>query len=200
LRSEYFDRIVAHAATADRAAQDAALDLVTKHLLQHQLTYFARRGKRHEAAAGHWLRWAAFATGVASVGVAAGGMAGAVGGPWLLAIAALGAIGGAVVSFAAAQEAIGQERERAQRFRNNVDALELLARQIEDVRGAIGRGAAEALVAFAAAINQQLALELGRFLEGGEGIRASITKLSQQIEKSREGKQDGAPNPTGASE
>jgi hypothetical protein len=198
LRSEYFDRLVAHAATADFATQDAALDLVTKHLLQDQLTYFAQRGKRHEAAAGHWLRLAAFATGVASVGVAAGGMVGAVGGPWLLAIAALGAIGAAVVSFAAAQEAIGQERERAHRFRNNVDALELLARRIEDVRGAIGRGAADALVAFTAAINQQLALELGRFLEGGESIRASITKLSQQIEKSRERKQDDVPKPPGA--
>ena len=197
LRSEYFDRLVAHAAKADSATQDAALDLVSKHLLQDQLTYFARRGKRHEAAAGHWLRLAAFATGVASVGVAAGGMVGAVGGPWLLAIAALGAIGTAVVSFAASQEAIGQERERAQRFRINVDALELLARQIEDVRGAVGRGAADALVTFTAAINQQLALELGRFLEGGESIRASITKLSQQIEKSREGKQDAAPKPPG---
>jgi hypothetical protein len=198
LRSEYFDRLVAHAATADSATQDAALDLVTKHLLEHQLAYFARRGKRHEASAGYWLRWAAFATGVASVGVAAGGMAGAVGEPWILAIAALGAIGGAVASFAAAQEAIGQERERAQRFRSNVDALELLARQIDDVRGAIGRGASEALVTFTAAINQQLALELGRFLEGGDSIRASITKLSQQIEKSRDGKQDGAPKPPGA--
>ena len=194
LRSEYFDRLVAHAATADSATQDAALDLVTRHLLQDQLTYFADRGKRHEAAAGHWLRLAAFATGVASVGVAAGGMVGAVGGPWLLAVAALGAIGTAVVSFATSQEAIGQERERAQRFRNNVDALELVARQIDDVRGAIGRGAGDALVTFTAAINQQLALELGRFLEGGESIRASITKLSQQIEKSREGKDEAAPN------
>jgi hypothetical protein len=200
LRSEYFGRLVAHAATADSATQGAALDLVTKHLLQDQLTYFAKRGKRHEAAAGHWLRLAAFATGIASVGVAAGGMVGAVGGPWLLAVAALGAIGTAVVSFATSQEAIGQERERAQRFRNNVDALELAARQIDDVRGAIGRGAGDALVTFTAAINQQLALELGRFLEGGESIRASITKLSQQIEKSREGKQDGAPKALGSAD
>ncbi len=173
--------------------QNAALDLVANHLLQNQLTYFAQRGKRHQAAAGHWLRLAAFATGVASVGIAAGGMVGAVGGPWLLAIAALGAIGTAVVSFATSQEAIGQERERAQRFRNNVDALELLARKIEDVRGTIGRGAGDALVTFTGGINQQLALELGRFLEGGESIRASITKLSQQIEKSREGEKNAAP-------
>ena len=102
----------------------------------------------------------------------------------MLAIAALGAIGTAVVSFATSQEAIGQERERAQRFRNNVDALELLARQIDDVRTAIGNGAAGVLVTFTAAINQQLMLELGRFLEGGESARASIIKLSQQIEKS----------------
>jgi hypothetical protein len=129
--------------------------------------------------------------------VAAGGMVGAVGGPGLLAIAALGAIGTAFVSFATSQETIGQERERAQRFRNNVDALELAARKIEDVRDAIGKGSAEALVTFTSTINQQLALELGRFLEGGESIRASIAKLNQQIEKSREAK-DADPKPSEA--
>jgi hypothetical protein len=193
LRSEYFDRLVARAAATDAATKSAALDLVVKHLLEHQLAYFARRGKRHEAAAGQWLRWAAFASGIASVGVAAGGMAGAVGAPWILAIAALGSIGGAVAAFAAAQEAIGQERERAQRFRNNVDALELLARQIDDVRGTVGDGSSEALVTFTSTINQQLALELGQFREGGESIRASITKLSEQIERSRESKQESEP-------
>jgi hypothetical protein len=194
LRGEYFDRLVARAAATDAVTKSATLDLVVKHLLEHQLTYFARRGKRHEAAAGKWLRWAAFASGIASVGVAAGGMAGAVGEPWILAIAAVGSIGGAVVAFAAAQEAIGQERERAQRFRNNVDALELLARQVDDVRSAIGAGSSEALGTFTGAINQQLALELGRFLEGGESIRASITKLSEQVERSREKKQENDPN------
>jgi hypothetical protein len=190
LRSEYFDRLVARAAAADADTQGAALDLVAKYLLEEQLAYFAQRGKRHEAAAGKWLRWAAFASGIASVGVAAGGMAGAVGEHWILAVAALGAIGGAVAAFATAQEAIGQERERAQRFRNNVDALELLARQVDDVRDAVGAGSSETLVTFTSAINQQLALELGRFLEGGESIRASIAKLGQQIEQSRkDGKQ-----------
>lgn len=188
LRSEYFDRLVAHAAAEDATTQIATLELVTAHLLEDQLAYFAQHGKRHEAAAGRWLRWAAFASGIASVGTAAGGMAGTAGEPWILAIAALGAIGGAVVAFAAAQEAIGQERERSQRFRNNVDALELLARQVEDVRNAIRAGSPDALVTFTAAINHQLALELGRFLEGGESIRASIAKLSQQIEESRKGK------------
>jgi hypothetical protein len=188
LRSEYFDRLVARAAKSDSATQMAAFDLVKAHLLQSQLDYFATRGKGHEAAAAHWLRLAAFATGVASVGVAAGGMVGAVGGPWLLAIAALGAIGTAVVSFATSQETIGQERERAQRYRNNIDALELVARQVEDVRDAIANGSADALVTFTSTVNQQLSLELGRFLEGGESIRASIAKLNEQIEKSREAK------------
>ena len=184
IRGEYFDRIVARVASADVSAQVAALDLVVGHLLEDQLAYFGKRGERHASMAGTWLRLAAFATGVASVGVAAGGMVGAVGGPWLLAITALGAIGAAVVSFAASQESIGQERERAQRFRNNVDALELLARKSEDVRAAVAKGTTDALVTFTTAIIQQLALELGRFLEGGESVRASIAKLSQQIEQS----------------
>jgi hypothetical protein len=189
LRSEYFERLTARACAVDTATQSAVLDLVASCLLEDQLTYFARRGKRHEVAAGRWLRWAAFASGIASVGVAAGGMAGAGSKPWLLAIAALGSIGGGVASFAAAQEAIGQERERAQRYQNNVDALEQLARKIEDVRSAVMAGSSEALITFTSAINQQLALELGRFLEGGEGIRASIAKLSDQIERSQPRKQ-----------
>ena len=90
LRSEYFDRVAARAAAGDGAVQEMTLDFVVKHLLEDQLNYFADRGKRHEAAAGKWLRWAAFATGAASVGVGAGGMAGAGGAPWIMAIAALG--------------------------------------------------------------------------------------------------------------
>jgi hypothetical protein len=185
LRSEYFDRIAARAAAADTPTQGAALELVITHLLKQQLLYFADRGKCHEEAAARWLRWAAFASGIASVGVAAGGMAGAAGEPWILAIAALGAIGGGVAAFAAAQEAIGQERQRAQRFRNNVDALELIARRIDDTRAAVAAGSSEALVTFTSAVNQQLALELGQFLEGGESIRAAINKLNEQIEDNR---------------
>ena len=184
-RSEYFERLVARVPPADSSALLAALELVHQHLLEDQIDYFGRRGKRHETSAVRWLGLAAFATGAASVGVAAGGMAGTAGQQWILAIAALGGIGGALASFAAAQESIGQERERAQRFRNNVDALELVARQIDGVREAVAAGSKDALVTFTAAINQQLALELGQFLEGGDSIRAALTKLGQQIEDSR---------------
>jgi hypothetical protein len=199
LRSEYFDRAIARAAKSTAATQAVAFDLVKTHLLDDQLDYFDWRGKRHETAAGRWLSLAAFATGVASVGIAAGGIVGA----WsslFLAVAALGAIGTAVVSFATSQETIGQERERAQRYRNNYDALDLLARQVEDVRDAIGNGSADALVTFTSTINQQLSLELGRFLEGGESIRASIAKLNKQIEKSREGRDPAANSPQPANQ
>jgi hypothetical protein len=202
LRNEYFDRLVARAVKSDSATQTTAFDLVKVHLLQDQLNYFAKRGERHEVEAAHLLRLAAFAVvvvAVASIGLAIGGMIGAVGGPWLLALAALGVIGAAVVSFATSQERIGRERERAQRFRNNVDALELVARQVEAVRDAIGKGSAAALVTFTSTINQQLALELGRFLEGGETIRASIAKLNEQIEKSRETKDGDGKKPEAGS-
>ena len=54
---------------------------------------------------------------------------------------------------------------------------------------------APALVTFTSAINQQLALELGQFLDGGESIRASITKLGQEIEKSRKNGEAGKVTP-----
>ena len=191
LRSEYFDRLVARAVTKDAVTQGAALKLVNVHLLTNQLDYFLKRGLRHEEAAGRWLRWAAFASGIASIGVAAGGMAGAANQPWILVVAALGTIGIAVSAFASAQETIGQERVRAQRFRNNRTALSLLGRQLDDVGTAVESGSPEALVAFTSGINQQLSLELGQFLDDGESIRASIAKLGEEIEKSR--KKDDKP-------
>jgi hypothetical protein len=190
LRSEFFDRLVVHVATADVAAKRATLDLVIAHLLEDQLGYFMQRGARHEEAASRWLRWAAFATGVASIGVAAGGMAGLASQTWIFALAAVGSIGSAIVAYAAAQETIGQERERGQRFRNNVDALELLARQIDSARDAIDAGSTDVLATFTTAVNQQLALELGRFLEGAESIRASIAKLGEQVDAARKQKED----------
>jgi hypothetical protein len=183
LRSDYFDRLAARAVKEGAAARTAAINLVCLHLLDHQLDYFTKRGLRHEKAAGRWLGWAAFATGVASVGVAAGGMAGTANQPWILVVAALGTIGGAAAAFATSQATIGQEKERGQRFRNNRAALSELARKIDDVTTAVAGESPEALVTFTNGINQQLALELGQFLDGGESIRASITKLGEEIEK-----------------
>ena len=194
LRSEYFDRLVTRVVAADADTKRATLDLVVVHLLEDQLAFFARRGTRHEEASRRWLRLSAFATGVASIGVAAGGMAGMASDGWIYAIAAVGSIGGAIVAFSAAQEQIGQERERAQRFRNNVDALELLARQIDNTRDAITQGSSDVLTTFTTAINQQLALELGRFLEGGDSIKASIAKLGEQIDANRKASQDKTEN------
>ena len=183
LRSDYFDRLAARAAKEGAAARTVAIELVCLHLLNDQRDYFTKRGLRHERAAGRWLGWAAFATGVASVGVAAGGMAGTANQPWILAVAALGTIGGAAAAFAASQATIGQEKERAQRFRNNRAALNELARKIDDVTAAVAGESPEALVTFTSGINQQLALELGQFLDSGDSIRASITKLGEDIEK-----------------
>jgi hypothetical protein len=65
---------------------------------------------------------------------------------------------------------------------------------MDDLREAVGRNATDALATFTTAINQQLALELGRFLEGGESIRASIMKLGEQIEQSRKKEPDADPS------
>jgi len=192
LRNAFFEQLAARAASGSRDTQLAAFDLVNEYLLEDQLAYFAWRGKQHEQATSKWLRYGAFATGIASIGTAAGGLGGVSGQLLVVAVAALGTIGAAVAAFAAAQETIGQERERAQRFRNNVDALELLARRVDEVREAIAAGAPDALVTFTAAINQQLSLELGRFLEGGDSIRSSIDALGRQIEDARQRRSDGA--------
>jgi hypothetical protein len=184
LRSEYFDRLAARAVTQDAEARRTALGIVNVHLLDHQLNYFRNRGLRHEKAANWWLRWAAIASGIASVGIAASGVAGVADKPWMV-VAALGAIGAALAAFATSQEAIGQEKVRAQRFRNNRAALNELARKIDDIDAAVAGASPESLVTFTSGINQQLQLELSQFLDSAESIRASITKLGDEIEKNK---------------
>ena len=187
LRSEYFDRLAARTVTLDAQARLVALGIVTVHLLEHQLDYFRNRGLRHEKAANRWLRWAAFATGISSIGVAAGGVAGLTTQPWMV-LAALGAIGAALSAFATSQESIGQEKVRAQRFRNNRAALNELARKMGEIEAAVAEASPEALVTFTSGINQQLKLELSQFLDSAESIRASITKLGEEIEKNQKAK------------
>ena len=190
LRSEYFDRLAARAVGLDAQARLVALRIVNAHLLDHQLTYFRDRGLRHEKAASWWLRWAALASGISSIGVAAGGVAGVADAPWMV-VAALGAIGAALSAFATSQESIGQEKVRAQRFRNNRAALNELVRKIDDVEAAVAGASPEALVTFTSGINQQLKLELSQFLDSAESIRASITKLGEEIEKNQKAKGTG---------
>ena len=94
LRRDYFDRLVAHAAAADPATLDAA----TRPRLQSPAPTSTRRTSRSVASAtrrapgigcdGQPLPPASPRSASPRVG-----MVGAVGGPWLLAIAALGAIG-----------------------------------------------------------------------------------------------------------
>jgi hypothetical protein len=188
LRSEYFDRLAARAITQDAEARGTALRIVNVHLLDHQLNYFRNRGLRHEKAANWWLRWAAIASGIASIGIAAGGVAGVADKPWMV-VAALGAIGAALAAFATSQETIGQEKVRAQRFRNNRAALNELARKMDDIEAAVAGASPESLVTFTSGINQQLQLELSQFLDSAESIRASITKLGEEIEKNKKAKE-----------
>jgi hypothetical protein len=58
----------------------------------------------------------------------------------------------------------------------------------------VATGSSQALVTFTTAITHQLALDLGRFLESGESIWASITKLGQQIEESRRARTQDDPD------
>lgn len=188
LRSEYFDRLTARVVTQDAEARRTALTIVKVHLLDHQLDYFRSRGLRHERAANQWLRWAAIASGISSIGIAAGGVAGVADKPWMV-VAALGSVGAALAAFATSQETIGQEKVRAQRFRNNRAALNELARQMDDIEAAVAGASPESLVTFTSGINQQLKLELSQFLDSAESIRASITKLGEEIEKNKKAKE-----------
>jgi hypothetical protein len=78
---------------------------------------------------------------------------------------------------------------RAQRFRNNRAALNELAHKMDDIEAAVGGASPESLVTFTSGINQQLKLELSQFLDSAESIRASITKLGEEIEKNKKAKE-----------
>jgi hypothetical protein len=94
-----------------------------------------------------------------------------------------------LAAFATSQETIRQEKVRAQRFHNNRAALNELAHKMDDIEVAVGGASPESLVVFTSGINQQLKLELSQFLDSAESIRASITKLGEEIEKNKKAKE-----------
>lgn len=192
-RLDYFARTVAcRPRSAPEAGPGAVplallkLEYVRRFQLGLQRAYFATRGRRHETDARRTLGWGALAVGLSSVAASSGGVLGATNRPWL-SLAALGTVAAALTSFAAAREAMNQDRTRAERFRNTRAALDRIALKLEEVRTAVAEGSSEALEAFVATLHEQLALEHRQFLVGGDSIRAALTNLEATLQDTRRG-------------
>jgi hypothetical protein len=147
-----------------------------------QQTYYRRRGGQHEASARKVVGISAFAALVASAASGLGGFLGvAINTQWA-SLAGLATIAAALSAFAAAQEALAQNRKNAQRYSRTRDALEGIGARLSEVEAAAAAGAHQPVTAFVAAVEEQLSMEHREWLGAAERTKASLTKLEETLQ------------------
>jgi len=184
-RGSYFSALVAHAPDA-AAVRLLKLEYFRRYQLEVQRGYFAHASERHARAAERTLRFGAYAVGFSAIPVFFAGSLGMSGGYWT-ALGALSVIGAAIGAFTSAHEAMSQNKRNAERYENALEALELLAAKLDDVREAIAAGSADALKAFVAAVNEQLATEHRQWLEAEQNAKKAIEMIEAALAKVQKG-------------
>lgn len=189
LRLRYFELITnAQDAPGSASAMPLAL-LQTEYFRRYQLdvqrNFYRTRRADHRRAAAKWLNMGAYAVALGSV---AGGLAGLLGGAvdtrWV-AIAGLGVVATALSSFAAASEALGQDRRNQESYGHALDAIEGLTGKLDEVRAAAAGNQPEPLHQFVAAVHEQLALEHRQWLGAAENTQASLAKIEEALTSAR---------------
>jgi SMODS and SLOG-associating 2TM effector domain 1 len=180
-RLSYFSYIV----NTSIGPPDPQLDLLKleyfrRYQLDLQLAYYKTRRSRHRNSAKRTLDISALSVLVAAIASGAAGVLGAQQSEW----AALGSVavfGAALQAFAAAREAINQDRRNAERYDNTAHALEGLRERLDDVRGGIAAGSASVLSEYVAAVQDELSLEHRQWLEGAENMQAAVARLEKAL-------------------
>ena len=179
-RGSYFATLAA--AADDPALRLLKLEYFRRYQIDVQRNFFATRSLKHRKAAERTLRLGAYAVGLSSLSGIAGGVLGFSGGPWT-ALGALSVIGGALGAYAGAHEAMSQDKRNAERYENALEALELLAAKLDEVRKAIADGSTEALKTFVSAVGEQLTIEHRQWLEGGQGAKKAVETVEAALDK-----------------
>jgi hypothetical protein len=89
--------------------------------------------------------------------------------------------GAALQAFAAAREAINQDRRNAERYDNSAQVLQGLRERLDDVRVGIAAGSPSVLTEYVAAVQDQLSLEHRQWLEGAENMQAAVARLEKAL-------------------
>jgi dsDNA-binding SOS-regulon protein len=182
-RGAYF---VALAETPDDAPlRLLKLEYFRRYQVDVQRNFYTAATKRHAAAAQRTLRIGAFAVGLSSIPVFFGAF-GTSGGAWP-ALAALSVIGGAVAAYTSAHEAMSQDKRNAERYEHTLEALELLAAKLGQVRKAVAEGSADALKVFVSAVNEQLTIEHRQWIEAAQGAKKAVETVEASLAKFEKG-------------
>jgi hypothetical protein len=164
------------------------LEYFRRYQVDVQRNYYTSASQRH-AKAGQWtLRIGALAVALSSIPAFFGAFASGDGA--LSALAMLSVIGGAVAAYTVAHEAMTQDRRNAERYEHALEALELLAAKLGQVRKAVAEGSADALKVYVSTVNEQLTIEHRQWLEAAQGakkaeeaIDAALGKLDKRTEQ-----------------
>jgi hypothetical protein len=187
-RLSYFTWLVEQSASpVDIELELLKLEYFRRYQLDLQIAYYRTRRTDHRRSAERTLSIAAWAVVLAAI---ASGTAGVLGAAVVTEWAALGSVavfGAALQAFAAAREAMNQDRRNAERYKRSAVALQGLRERLDDVRGGIAAGSPSVLVEYVAAVQDQLSLEHRQWLEAAESTRAGVARLDKALQSAVRG-------------
>jgi hypothetical protein len=196
-RLSYFSYIAnASAGPVDPQLELLKLEYFRRYQLDLQLAYYKGRRSRHRNSAERTLDISAASVLVAAIASGAAGVLGALRSEWA-ALGSLAVFGAALQAFAAAREALNQDRRNAERYDNTAQALQGLRERLDDVRLGIAAGSASVLGEFVGAVQDQLSLEHRQWLEGAENMHAAVARLERAL-SSGASQKDAASSEEGA--
>lgn len=171
------------------------LEYFRRYQLQVQRAYYRRRSEHHRRASDKMLGVSAVAIATASVATGLGGLlGGALDSRWI-AIAGFAVIATGLAGFAAAKEAVNQDRRNMERFRRTLETLDGLAAKLDAVRKAAASGDREPVIQFVAAVHEQLSLEHRQWLEASENTTTTLAKLEASLAELKSGSPGTLPGP-----
>lgn len=181
-RLAYFNHIVnsSEEGPLDPQLELLKLEYFRRYQLDLQLAYYKTRRSGHRKSAQRTLDVSAGSVLVAAFASGAAGVLGALHSEWA-ALGSLAVFGAALQAFAAAREAINQDRRNAERYDNSAQALEGLRERLDDVRRGIAGGSTSVLGEYVGAVQDQLSLEHRQWLEAAENMQAAVARLEKAL-------------------
>jgi hypothetical protein len=180
-RATIFTTIAEEAASASPEDALGALDLVNRYLLNDQREWFRGRASEHRKSSEVTAFWGGVGTALAFAGGSGAVIASFE--PDQAWIAIFGVVGAAMAAYAVSRERVRLDGASARIYEEAADALEDIAARYDAVEAEVRGGRSAALVAFAAAISEQLSIEHKRWLEGAAQAEAVLRELDQQLER-----------------
>jgi hypothetical protein len=167
------------------------LEYFRRYQLDLQLAYYKSRRSRHRSSAERTLDISAISVLAAAIATGAAGVLGALKSEWA-ALGSLAVFGAALQAFAAAREALNQDRRNAERYDNSAQALLGLRERLDEVRRSIAAGSTTVLGEYVGTVQDQLSLEHRQWLEAAENMQAAVARLEKALSSGASQKDTGS--------